>query len=92
MHLRVTRPSRDWLLASNNPPLECGAPLTCAVAGTIVYMPKELLLSGRMTQATDIYSFGLMSEWGGASVCDDSGLSHTAVLVKPPIGMGRGTT
>ncbi len=25
-------------------------------------MPKELLLSGRMTQATDIYSFGLMSE------------------------------
>jgi serine/threonine protein kinase len=32
-------------------------------AGTIVYMPKELLLSGRMTQATDIYSFGLMSEW-----------------------------
>jgi hypothetical protein len=26
-------------------------------------MPKELLLSGRMTQATDIYSFGLMSEW-----------------------------
>jgi serine/threonine protein kinase len=32
-------------------------------AGTIVYMPKELLLSGRMTPATDIYSFGLMSEW-----------------------------
>jgi hypothetical protein len=26
-------------------------------------MPKELLLSGRMTQATDIYSFGLISEW-----------------------------
>ena len=26
-------------------------------------MPKELLVSGRMTQATDIYSFGLMSEW-----------------------------
>ncbi len=32
-------------------------------AGTIVYMPKELLLQGRMTQATDIYSFGLMSEY-----------------------------
>ena len=31
-------------------------------AGTIVYMPKELLLQGRMTMATDIYSFGLMSE------------------------------
>eukprot|EP00879_Flechtneria_rotunda_P007950 GHRR01008329.1.p1 GENE.GHRR01008329.1~~GHRR01008329.1.p1 ORF type:complete len:1448 (+),score=551.05 GHRR01008329.1:1287-5630(+) len=28
--------------------------------GTIVYMPSELLLTGRMTQATDIYSFGLM--------------------------------
>eukprot|EP00775_Hariotina_reticulata_P008839 gene8839-9018_t len=28
--------------------------------GTIVYMPSELLLQGRMTQATDIYSFGLM--------------------------------
>jgi serine/threonine protein kinase len=35
----------------------------CCPAGTIVYMPKELLLSGRMTQATDIYSFGLMSEY-----------------------------
>jgi len=34
----------------------------CHPPGTIVYMPKELLLSGRMTQATDIYSFGLMSE------------------------------
>jgi serine/threonine protein kinase len=32
------------------------------VIGTVAYMPKELLLSGRMTQATDIYSFGLMSE------------------------------
>jgi serine/threonine protein kinase len=32
-------------------------------AGTIVYMPSELLLTGRMTTATDIYSFGLMSEW-----------------------------
>jgi serine/threonine protein kinase len=31
-------------------------------AGTVAYMPKELLLEGRMTQATDIYSFGLMSE------------------------------
>ena len=30
--------------------------------GTIVYMPAELLLSGRMTTATDIYSLGLMSE------------------------------
>ena len=30
--------------------------------GTITYMPRELLLSGRMTQSTDIYSFGLMSE------------------------------
>uniref|UniRef100_A0A383VHP9 Protein kinase domain-containing protein n=1 Tax=Tetradesmus obliquus TaxID=3088 RepID=A0A383VHP9_TETOB len=28
--------------------------------GTIVYMPSELLLSGRMTTATDVYSFGLM--------------------------------
>ncbi|KAF6265892.1 hypothetical protein COO60DRAFT_768059 [Scenedesmus sp. NREL 46B-D3] len=28
--------------------------------GTIVYMPSELLLTGRMTTATDIYSFGLM--------------------------------
>eukprot|EP00878_Enallax_costatus_P001186 GHUV01001328.1.p1 GENE.GHUV01001328.1~~GHUV01001328.1.p1 ORF type:complete len:1396 (+),score=459.68 GHUV01001328.1:226-4413(+) len=28
--------------------------------GTIVYMPAELLLTGRMTQSTDIYSFGLM--------------------------------
>jgi hypothetical protein len=26
-------------------------------------MPKELLLSGRMTQATDIYSSGLLSAW-----------------------------
>jgi hypothetical protein len=26
-------------------------------------MPSELLLTGRMTTATDIYSFGLMSEW-----------------------------
>jgi serine/threonine protein kinase len=32
-------------------------------AGTIEYMPSELLLMGRMTTATDIYSFGLMSEW-----------------------------
>ncbi|WIA11808.1 hypothetical protein OEZ85_011900 [Tetradesmus obliquus] len=28
--------------------------------GTIVYMPSELLLTGRMTTATDVYSFGLM--------------------------------
>jgi hypothetical protein len=26
-------------------------------------MPSELLLTNRMTTATDIYSFGLMSEW-----------------------------
>ena len=26
-------------------------------------MPSELLLTGRMTTATDVYSFGLMSEW-----------------------------
>ena len=32
-------------------------------------MPKELLVSGRMTQATDIYSFGLMSEWCCSPVC-----------------------
>jgi hypothetical protein len=37
--------------------------LSLAAAGTIVYMPQELLVSGRMTTATDIYSFGLMSEW-----------------------------
>lgn len=39
-----------------------GLVVFCHPPGTIVYMPKELLLSGRMTQATDIYSFGLMSE------------------------------
>lgn len=44
--------------------------INIAAAGTIVYMPSELLLSGRMTTATDVYSFGLMSEWGRlASVC-----------------------
>jgi serine/threonine protein kinase len=32
-------------------------------AGTIAYMPTELLLTGRMTTATDIYSFGVISEW-----------------------------
>lgn len=30
--------------------------------GTMMYMPAELLLSGHMTTATDIYSLGLMSE------------------------------
>jgi serine/threonine protein kinase len=50
----------------------CAACLRWA-AGTIVYMPKELLLSGRMTQATDIYSFGLMSEWQRRAVCFLSG-------------------
>jgi serine/threonine protein kinase len=33
--------------------------------GTIVYMPSELLLHGRMTPAVDVYSFGLMSECPG---------------------------
>jgi hypothetical protein len=41
-------------------------------------MPKELLLSGRMTPATDIYSFGLMSEW--QQLCPVSGVHVTAVL------------
>jgi hypothetical protein len=44
-------------------PATCRCCCCWRAAGTIVYMPKELLLSGRMTQATDIYSFGLLSEW-----------------------------
>jgi hypothetical protein len=40
----------------------CAAVALLCPAGTIVYMPSELLLTGRMTTATDIYSFGLMSE------------------------------
>ena len=45
--------------------------LPAVTAGTIVYMPSELLLTGRMTPATDIYSFGLMSEWRWWRRCSD---------------------
>eukprot|EP00775_Hariotina_reticulata_P004708 gene4708-4959_t len=44
--------------------------------GTLVYMPAELLLHGRMTQATDIYSFGLMMwELFSSTRVFDEGLS-----------------
>jgi serine/threonine protein kinase len=54
---------RPWCLCMSSKPLARACCCRPRPAGTIVYMPKELLLSGRMTPATDIYSFGLMSEW-----------------------------
>ena len=54
---------RPWCLCMSSGPLARACLCRPRPAGTIVYMPKELLLSGRMTPATDIYSFGLMSEW-----------------------------
>jgi serine/threonine protein kinase len=54
---------RPWYLCMSSGPLARACLCRPRPAGTIVYMPKELLLSGRMTPATDIYSFGLMSEW-----------------------------
>jgi serine/threonine protein kinase len=30
--------------------------------GTVTHMPPELLVSGKLTPAADIYSFGVMSE------------------------------
>lgn len=41
---------------------ECCVLATLLLTGTVAYTAKELLLAGRMTHATDIYSFGLMSE------------------------------
>ena len=37
-------------------------PYICRTYGTISYMPAEVLTQGRITQATDVYSLGIMSE------------------------------
>jgi serine/threonine protein kinase len=60
--LGVTEPGPVFDSVFNTDATILTAVVAVTCTGTVAYMPKELLLSGRMTQATDIYSFGLMSE------------------------------
>ena len=32
--------------------------------GTVTHMPPELLSTGKLAVAADVYSFGIMSKWG----------------------------
>jgi serine/threonine protein kinase len=32
--------------------------------GTVTHMPPELLVAGKLTPSADVYSFGIMSEFG----------------------------
>ena len=32
--------------------------------GTVTHMPPEVLMDGKLRPAADVYSFGVMGEWG----------------------------